>query len=237
MDNQVRFLVVFLAGLADGVNPCVFTTLVFFLSVLGMAGKERKEMLAIGLFYGLGVATTYYLIGLGLLKGVRILLLDNGISSIVTIFLVVLLCVCAGLSLYDYIMLKRGAPGKTILSLSTRQRTRVHTLIRTFRKENSLYFGSVVLGSVVSIAEMGCSGQVYVPALTYIARSGDIRGYLLLAVYNAAFILPLVSLFLVLFFGISHETIVRYVRRHIQKGKLVLAGVFLIMAGVTLYMG
>ena len=41
-------LPVLAGGLLDGINPCAFTTLIFLLSALALAGRGRREVLAIG---------------------------------------------------------------------------------------------------------------------------------------------------------------------------------------------
>jgi hypothetical protein len=60
---------VFLAGLLDGVNPCAFTAMVFLVSALAVAGRNRRTMLVTGITYALGVFITYTLVGAGLLGG------------------------------------------------------------------------------------------------------------------------------------------------------------------------
>ena len=59
------------AGLLDGVNPCAFTTLIFLLASLALAGRGRREVLAIGAFFSLAVFLTYLAIGLGFFAALR----------------------------------------------------------------------------------------------------------------------------------------------------------------------
>ena len=53
------------AGLIDGINPCAFTVIIFFMSFLAIQGYRRRELLAIGLTFIFAVFLTYILIGLG----------------------------------------------------------------------------------------------------------------------------------------------------------------------------
>jgi hypothetical protein len=57
---------VLLAGVLDGVNPCAFATIIFFLSYLHVARRSPREILAVGAAFILAVFLTYFVAGLGL---------------------------------------------------------------------------------------------------------------------------------------------------------------------------
>jgi glutaredoxin len=54
------------AGLIDGLNPCAFATLVFFISYLAFTGRRGRDILFVGISFTLGVFLTYLLVGVGL---------------------------------------------------------------------------------------------------------------------------------------------------------------------------
>jgi hypothetical protein len=54
------------AGLADGVNPCAFATIIFFLSYLQVARRTPREMLMVGAAFIFAVFLAYFLAGLAL---------------------------------------------------------------------------------------------------------------------------------------------------------------------------
>jgi hypothetical protein len=56
------------AGLIDGLNPCAFATIVFFVSYLAFLDRKGREVLAVGGAFALGVFVTYLLVGLGMLR-------------------------------------------------------------------------------------------------------------------------------------------------------------------------
>jgi cytochrome c biogenesis protein CcdA len=60
--------VVMLAGLIDGVNPCAFATIIFFLSYLQIARRTPREMLMVGIAFISAVFLAYFLAGLVLHK-------------------------------------------------------------------------------------------------------------------------------------------------------------------------
>jgi hypothetical protein len=61
-------LTVLAAGLVDGLNPCAFATIVFFISYLAFVGRRRREVLAVGVAFTVGVFLTYLGVGVGLLR-------------------------------------------------------------------------------------------------------------------------------------------------------------------------
>ena len=44
-----------IAGLADGINPCAFTTIVFLLSMLSRLGKKRRDLIVVGVGFTLAI--------------------------------------------------------------------------------------------------------------------------------------------------------------------------------------
>ncbi|MHC4593256.1 MAG: hypothetical protein ACYS8L_11280, partial [Planctomycetota bacterium] len=64
--EDLGVLVVVSAGLFDGLNPCAFTVIIFFLSYLAYIGKEKREIAAVGIVFTTAVFVTYFAIGLAL---------------------------------------------------------------------------------------------------------------------------------------------------------------------------
>jgi thiol-disulfide isomerase/thioredoxin len=61
-------LTVVFAGLVDGLNPCAFATLVFFVSYLTLSNRQGREVLAVGAAFTVGVFLAYLVVGLGFYK-------------------------------------------------------------------------------------------------------------------------------------------------------------------------
>ena len=53
------------AGLLDGLNPCAFATLIFFVSYLTLSGRKGRQVLAVGTAFTAGVFLAYLAVGLG----------------------------------------------------------------------------------------------------------------------------------------------------------------------------
>jgi cytochrome c biogenesis protein CcdA len=223
------------AGLIDGVNPCAFTTLIFLLASLALAGRGRREVLVIGALFSLGVFLTYLGIGFGLFEALRAASAVALVSVILRWALFAALLVFAALSLYDYAKIRAGRPSDIILQLPNSLKLRIHASIRTRVRTAALAGSSFGLGFLVSIFEFACTGQVYLPTLAYLARAkGRTDAVSLLLLYNLCFILPLIAVFAASYLGVSSKRIASVFQRRMGAVKLGLAAVFLVLAALTL---
>ena len=90
------------AGLVDGLNPCAFATLIFLVSYLAFVGRERREVLLVGLAFSLSVFVTYFLVGLGLLRAFQSVSIVPLVGRFVYLGAAGLALAFGILSLYDY---------------------------------------------------------------------------------------------------------------------------------------
>ena len=70
------------AGLIDGLNPCAFATLIFFISYLTFTGRRGRDILFVGIAFALGVFLTYLLVGVGLAKDRAVPRLFHGTGAL-----------------------------------------------------------------------------------------------------------------------------------------------------------
>jgi cytochrome c biogenesis protein CcdA len=235
VSEKLAVLPVIAAGLIDGVNPCAFTTLIFLLASLALAGRGRREVLVIGALFSFAVFLSYLLIGVGFFAALRAAAAVSLVSLLLRWVLVAVLAVFAGLSVYDYTRIRAGHPTDMLLQLPSSFKKRIHASIRSRVRIAALAGSSFVLGFLVSIFEFACTGQVYLPLLGYLARmraQADALGLLLL--YNACFIVPLLVVFGAAYFGVSSGRITALFQAHMGKVKLGLAAVFVGLAVFTL---
>jgi len=226
-------LTVLAAGLVDGLNPCAFATIVFFLSYLAFVGRPGREVLAVGVAFTLGVFLTYLGVGVGLLRFLAALpFLDvvsrwlNGLTAVLCLFL------AAG-SLYDWWQARRGNPDEMRLTLPTRLRRRINQVIRERAGLQAFIPVTFVTGAAVSVIELACTGQVYLPTIVFVLGVPDlrVRAGLYLVLYNLMFILPLVVVFLLAYFGTSSQQLGVFIHRQAATIKLATAGLFVLLAG------
>ena len=233
--DRFALLPVLVAGLVDGINPCAFTTLIFLLASLALAGRGRRDVLLIGAVFTLSVFLTYLGIGLGFFAALRAASAMPIVSLILRWALVLVLAVFAGLSIYDFALIRAGKPGEMILQLPSALKRRIHTSIRGTARTTALVGSSLVLGFLVSIFEFACTGQVYLPTLGVLARlHRQADALALLALYNLCFVAPLLVVFGVSYAGVSSGRITTFFQAHMGSVKLALAAAFIGLAVFTL---
>jgi cytochrome c biogenesis protein CcdA len=185
---------ILIAGLLDGVNPCAFATLVFFVSYLLFIGKSRRDIILMATFFILAVFLAYLTIGIGAYNILTYLSSFNIIATVVFIGFGVVAIVLGVLSLRDYFVARSGAHDKMILQLPLGIKQRIHKNIREKSAIGGIILGSLLVGFIVALLEFGCTGQVYLPTITFmISKAGfTLRPMGALLVYNIMFIMPLV---------------------------------------------
>ena len=218
-----------IAGLIDGVNPCAFTTIVFFLSMLAYLKKTRREMLLVGAGFTVGMFAAYFLLGLGLLGAVKTFSVSHGLSSGLACGVAILAFALAGWSLIDAVRyIRTGDTKQVTLGLPRKIKDRIHKVIRTGLTTRGLVIGSLSVGFLVSILESLCTGQVYLPTIVFMTRAPGMQaaavGYLLL--YNVMFIVPLLGILAMTYFGVRSETLGNMLRKRLALAKFGMAGLF-----------
>ena len=223
------------AGLIDGLNPCAFATLVFFISYLAFTGRRGREILFVGLAFALGVFLTYLLVGLGLLKAIQSLGFFTALGRWVYLATALLCVVLAALTFRDFFKARKGKVGEMTLKLPLRLRRRIHQVIREGAQMRAFVGVAFFTGFVVSLIELACTGQVYLPTIVYVLSQPELaaRAFFYLVLYCLMFILPLVVVFVLSYFGTTSEQLGRFVNRHTAAIKLATGVVFV---GLALWM-
>ncbi len=223
------------AGLIDGLNPCAFATLVFFVSYLAFTGRRGRDVLFVGLSFTLGVFLTYLLVGVGLLKVVQSLSFFSSLGRWVYL-LTALLCVAlAILTFRDFGRAQKGQPSDMTLRLPMNLRRRINKVIRESAQMRAFVAVAFFTGFVVSLLELACTGQVYLPTIIYVMSQPDLaaQAFLYLLLYCLMFILPLVVVFALSYFGTSSDQLGQFVNRHTSTIKLATG---LLFVGLALWM-
>ena len=226
--------VVILGGLFDGINPCAFATIIFFLSYLQIARRTPREMLAVGAAFIVAVFLAYLAIGL---------LLNSAIDSLTHRFAGVqfwlnlgfglLALLAAALSFRDALLARGGRLDEMSLQLPGFLKTRIRGVIRIGAKARNFVIAAFLSGIVISLLELACTGQVYAPII-YQIQQGSRHAVLWLVVYNLAFIAPLIVIFLLAYGGLRSETLVAFQKKHTPAVKTALGLLFLALALVIL---
>ncbi|MBW2526861.1 MAG: metallophosphoesterase [Deltaproteobacteria bacterium] len=229
--------VVLTAGLLDGLNPCAFTTIIFLLSYLSLAGGSRRQILRTGALFTLAVFLTYLAIGVLFYQLASVLMEHRELAWAVNLLLLGGLVVLALLSGRDAVRALRGRPTEISLKLPNFLQRRIRSRIRRFAKsDRAMGSAALSLGVIVAGMELACTGQVYVPIVTMIAEPRyRAAASLHLLAYNLAFIVPLCVVFALAAFGMTSQRLARLARRHVATAKIALTLLFVALALVVLY--
>lgn len=226
-----------LAGLADGINPCAFATILFFVSYLTMLGRKGKTILAVGFAFAFSVFLTYFLVGLGFFNLVWQVAHFDIVAKILFGGTGILCIIFAFLSIGDYFKARSGRVSDMTLQLPAFLKRRIHATIREQARTDKIVIGAIIAGFMVSILEFACTGQVYLPTITLVVRQEGLTSIavLYLLLYNLFFILPLLIVFGFVYFGMSSQGIARVMESNVGSIKLILALVFFVVGGLLIW--
>jgi len=230
------------AGLEDGINPCAFTVIVFFISFLSLQGYKRRELIIIGLTFIFAVFITYLAIGLGLFGFLYKLSGFGIISKIFNLTVGVLSIILGILALYDFFKFKKtGQTEGMILQLPQAVKNQIHSIIGLhYRKPKEqgegaikphtfrLIISALVTGFLVSFLELVCTGQLYLPTINFVMKTTPfkLQALIYLLLYNLMFITPLVIIFLFALLGVTSEQFSKVLKKHLSTIKIVMAILF-----------
>jgi cytochrome c-type biogenesis protein len=184
------------SGVADGFNPCAFALLVLFatytLTLVNAVTSDgsptleaRRRLLGAGSLYVGAVWVTYFIIGLGLLSFLGWLGQDHLVARAAAVLALVM-----GLWMLKDVLVPGWGP-------SMMAPAGTHGRMQRAMERGGLA-GMLIAGVLVGICTVPCSGAIYLDIVAVLhASGGGVTGLALLALYNLAFIVPLVTLLLV----------------------------------------
>jgi cytochrome c-type biogenesis protein len=185
--------IVLASGVADGFNPCAFALLVLFatytLTLVNAVTSDgsptleaRRRLLGAGSLYVGAVWITYFVIGLGLLSFLGWLGQDHLVARGAAVLAVVM-----ALWMLKDVFLPGWGP-------SMMAPAGTHGRMNRAMERGGLA-GMLIAGVLVGICTVPCSGAIYLDIVAVLhASGGGPTGLALLALYNLAFIAPLVLL-------------------------------------------
>lgn len=231
--QRLTFFSVLLAGLVDGINPCAIATLIFLASILIMAGFRNSRLIAIGSAYCLASFLTYTAIGFGLFRFIHSI---EGLPFVrrgLELLMAVILTVMAYFSFRDAWKYRISQdPDSITLKLPRRIKLIMNSVMRLFSTTRHALLAAFFIGVLVTLLETVCTGQVYVPTLVLIIKSGasPFLGLVYLLLYNLMFILPLVIVFGLILYGIKVQHLIDWSKRQVVKSKIIMGCLFVALA-------
>ena len=225
------------AAFADGINPCAFTTIIFLISYLSLIGRKKSDILKTGLIYTAAVFATYLALGLGL-KFIISHMVNTRIAKKIIYGATGMVALgVAYLSLKDYLLARKGQYSDMTLKLSDDMQRRIRQSIHDKVRNLGIMTAALVLGILVALFELPCTGQMYFPIVTALTNP-HLRSRALpyLILYNVVFIVPLIIVFSVAYYGVASQTIGERFKRHVGTIKIIMGIIFLLLAAILFYM-
>ncbi len=249
----IKPLVIIGSGLVDGINPCAFTVIVFFISYLSLQGYRKRELVAIGISFILAVFATYTLIGLGVFNFLYRLQAFWFFAKAFNLGVGILSILLGALAFYDFLKYRRTRNSEgLILQLPGSIKKRIHSIVglhyRRPAEERSgevrvslsrLILSALITGFLVSLLEAVCTGQLYLPTIAFVLKTTPLKfqAFWYLVIYNIMFILPLAIIFILALLGFTSGQFSAFLKRHLSFVKVVMVfvffglGIFLIWRG------
>jgi len=220
------------AGVLDGLNPCAFATIIFMVNLLMAIGHTRRRIFEIGLAYSLSVFVTYLLMGLGIFHIWQTLSAYQIISRVIYGVMASVLIIFAILSIKDAIQYRKDKKETEFsMGLPKSFRIKINQYLKKSFSEKKLLVAAIFSGFVISLLEAGCTGQIYLPTIMYIAReSTSLRAFFFLLLYNTFFIIPLLVVFLGVYYGSQSKALVNFGRKNILFSKLAMGCLFIVLS-------
>jgi cytochrome c biogenesis protein CcdA len=238
--SRYSFISILTAGIIDGINPCAIATMIFLISFLATQKRKRSEVLVIGLSFTATVFFTYLLMGIGAFKALSFLSNNTRVSTFIRWSAALLAAGVGIMSLRDaFVYRTTGKAADIKLQLPKPIKMRIHRIISGNLSGGKLVAGAIITGFLVTLLEAVCTGQVYLPTIILMTRQKGLRlkgwGYLIL--YNILFVLPLLIVMVLAFFGLKWDRLAKTTQRHMVAIKVSIGvllcslALFIIMAG------
>ncbi|UCB57738.1 MAG: hypothetical protein JSV30_03940 [Candidatus Omnitrophota bacterium] len=231
IDNFSTFspALVITAGLIDGINPCAFATLIFFVSLLALNSYGRRQIACVGATFIISVFLTYLAIGLGIFQGLQRLEVFSRLSRLIYYAIALLVLGLGVYNLCDYIRYKKTGQMK---GCGLKLHDRLRDIADSRRPLAALIAATFVTGCIVALFEFPCTGQVYFPTIAFVLKVPHLRAsaFLYLILYNLVFTLPLVAVFLLADKGFASEKFALFTNRHLDGIKIATVVLFFSLA-------
>ncbi len=222
---------VLVAGLVDGINPCAFSTLIFFISFLVVSGQTGKKILYVGSSFTFGIFVSYLLMGWGLFRLMDSLQGITRIARFIYPVTAILVTILAIVSFIDYLKVLRKQHSKMSLTLPKAIVRLIHKVVHKLMNLGFLIPVSFLVGVLISFLEFLCTGQIYLPTIVYITGVDTLRikALFYLVLYNLSFVLPMIIILIAAYKTNTSRIVAEYLNTRLKGIKLVATGLFVLL--------
>ena len=221
-----------LLALADSVNPCAIAVLTMILISILIANPEKKrKVLYAGIAFASAVFIGYLVYGLIITQFFRVFaefLREN--AQYVYKGLAILAMLMGALNIKDFFFYKAGSFGT---EMPIFMRPKIKKIISKITSPG----GAFVIGFIVTLFLLPCTIGPYIVASGLLSELGFLSTIPWLIYYNLIFILPIIIITLIVYFGFARvEDVSGWKERNIKKLHLI-AGILLFLVGLGILVG
>lgn len=243
--KKIKPLAILGAGLIDGINPCSFTVIVFFLSFLAVQNYDKRTIGWAGSAFILACFITYVAIGLGLLAPLYAFKGFRAITQVISVIIGGFSIILGALCLYDaLIFLKTKNPENSLLQLPKKIKDKIHKVVgneyrvtkdgkgaQMNRNVAKVFLSAMGIGFSVSLLESVCTGQLYLPTIIFVLKTSTykLQALAYLLAYNLMFIFPICIIFLLALAGMTSQKFASVLKRYFFAIKIAMAALFLLL--------
>ncbi len=216
-------------ALADAINPCAFAVMTMVLISILIANPEKRNKVLFGGFYfTLAVFIGYFFYGLIMIQLFKSFTqFTSTIYPYLTNTLAVFAIILGMLNIKDFINYQ---PGGIATEMPMKLRPRVKEII----KKVSSPIGAFIAGILVTLFLLPCTIGPYIIASGSLSSLEFLKTIPWLILYNLIFIMPMIGITLIVYFGISTtEKLSDWKERKIRYIHLI-AGLLLIGLGIAI---
>lgn len=170
-------LIIFLWGLALNLTPCIYPLIPITISYFGAQSSGNKlQSIMMGVFYAIGMAVTYSL--MGLLAALTGSMLGTALQNPVVVIFIAAIFLALATSMFG------------LWEIRVPQ-----SLALAGNKNRSGYFGSLMMGLLVGFIAAPCIGPIVLSLLVYVGKLGNpLMGFFLFFVLSLGLGVPYIFL-------------------------------------------
>ncbi len=178
------------AAAVDSINPCTLAVLILLLTTL-IASERKNKIAGTGLAFTAAIYVSYFLMGLGVYSAVK----TTGYLHTIYYAIISIALLVGFMSIKDYFNYK---PGFFAVEIPMRWRPLVKKIIG----EITSVPGAAAIGLFCSLFLIPCSSGPYLVILGLLAKTSTrMTAIPLLLIYNFIFVLPMILITFLIYFG------------------------------------
>ncbi len=236
-NQKISFGKILSLGLADSVNPCALSILALVLiSIITYNPGKRKDVLYAGLCFILSVIVMYFIYGILIVKAFEVIQSIGNIKEFLfgklglNFILGIVAIILGALGLKDFISYKPGGIG-TEMPLFLRPKAS-----KLIAKVTSP-IGAFGIGAFVTLFLLPCTIGPYIILGGLLADEGVTKAIPSLILYNIIFIIPMLIVTLLVYFGTKNiEDVKDWKDKNVRYMHLI-SGILLLAVGILMVSG